>query len=65
MALPEEVDVNGLRDEERDITYWGKATRKDGEWVCYANVAGSLCIVAVNITFDAGSKIRFSRTLEV
>lgn len=65
MTHPEAVDVDGLRDEEKDITFWGKATRRDGEWVCYANVAGSLCIVAVDIHFAPDSKIQFRRAVEI
>lgn len=64
MSTPEVVVVDGLRDEARNITFWGKAVRKEGEWICYANVDGALCIVAVDITFLEESKIRFSRVVE-
>jgi hypothetical protein len=46
------VSVNGMRDERRDIEYWGLATLQwDGTWQCYANVQGKVCIVQVSLKF--------------
>jgi hypothetical protein len=44
------LDVDGMKDPNKDITYIGKATQMDdGTWRCLANVAGALCLVEVNI----------------
>lgn len=62
-----ELDVDGRVDEkDPGITYWGKATlQENGEWACYANVHGALCIVEVKITGLPSSKIQFRRAVEV
>lgn len=45
-----EIDVDGVKDPKRDITYIGKATKVDGKWICLANVEGTLCRVEITIT---------------
>ena len=45
-----ELNVDGMRDPNHDITYIGKATKmEDGTWRCLAKVEGALCLVEVNI----------------
>ena len=49
--MPETISVNRMKDPTGNIEYWGIATKqKNGKYHCYANVAGSICIVEVSIT---------------
>lgn len=49
----EEVDVNGYLDE-KGIRYIGLATKRpNGQWVCLADVEGTLCLVEVKIRLIA------------
>jgi hypothetical protein len=53
---PPEVKVSGMRQRRGDfeIEYWGIATlQPNGKYHCLANVAGALCRVEVEITFEA------------
>lgn len=48
--MEHEIDVNGIKDPNHDITYMGKAVKmEDGTWRCLANVEGSLCLVEIII----------------
>jgi hypothetical protein len=48
-----EIDLDGVFDEPRQVTYLGKAVKMDGGlWRCLANVAGALCLVELRISFD-------------
>jgi len=48
---PNEVDIDGVVDERRNIRYIGKATRQpDGKYVALAAVNESLCRVELTIT---------------
>ena len=50
---PKEIDVDGIKDPNYEITYIGKATQMDdGTWRCLANVEGALCLVEVKISKD-------------
>ena len=45
-----EIDVNDVRDEDRDIRYLGRARKgADGVWTCLADVAGGLCRVELSV----------------
>jgi hypothetical protein len=54
---PSELDVDGMKDPNHDITYMGKATRMDdGTWRCLANVEGALCLVEVDVNLSKEDK---------
>jgi hypothetical protein len=59
LAYPVEVDLEGRRDrKDPGIRYLGKAIRQsNGEYYVLADVHGSLCRVAVSISFDASSTV--------
>jgi hypothetical protein len=45
-----EFDVDGVIDEARSVRYIGRAMRlPTGQWVCLANVAGTLCRVEIEV----------------
>lgn len=45
------IDVDGLRDSKRGITYLGKAKRDEfGRWVCLAIIDGiGLCKIEISV----------------
>jgi len=44
-----EIDLDG-RIDEKGVRYLGKATRRrDGQWVCLADVDGYLCMVEIRV----------------
>lgn len=48
--MAEEINVDGIKDQERNIAYVGKATKmENGKWHCLANIDGELCLVEVVI----------------
>jgi hypothetical protein len=50
---PEQISVDGLRSPDGAIEYWGQATKQpNGLYLCFANVAGMLCVVEVRITME-------------
>ncbi len=51
---PSEVSLDGLRDaKDPGIQYWGRASRlPSGEYQVLANIHGTLCSVAVRISFE-------------
>jgi hypothetical protein len=50
---PDEIDIDGFVDEERNICYFGTATRQpNGKYIALASVAGNMCRVECSITFS-------------
>ena len=48
---PDEIDIDGVVDEKRNVRYIGKAKRRpDGTYLALANVSGALCRVEISIT---------------